>query len=163
LAEGARRRARELALAILFQADVASLGPGPAIERLRSTLALLAEAWGMPPAERRKLGPQIEHFAVRLVEAYFERADEIDARLEHLAQDWTLERMPATDRNVLRLAAAELLALTDTPLSVALDEAVEIARLYGTPASGKFVNGVLAALAREEGLVGATASSRQRA
>lgn len=153
MAEGARRRGRELALAILFQADVARLGPARAIEGLSESLKMLAEAWEMPPQERRKLAPEIEQFAVRLAEAYFARADDIDERLERLSQDWTLARMPATDRNVLRLAAAEMLSLPDTPLSVVLDEAVEIARLYGTPASGKFVNGVLGALAREQGLV----------
>ncbi len=153
MAEGARRRGRELALAILFQTDVARLGPARAIEGLSESLEMLAEAWEMPPHERRKLAPEIEQFAVRLAEAYFARADDIDERLERLSQDWTLARMPATDRNVLRLAAAEMLGLPDTPLSVVLDEAVEIAKLYGTPASGKFVNGVLGALAREQGLV----------
>lgn len=151
--EGARRRGRELALAVLFQADLCGLGPGEAVSRLGSTMDLLAEIWEMTPDERRKLRPEIEGFAVRLVEAYFQRAEQIDAHLERLAKDWTLERMPATDRNVLRVAAAELLGVPATPVSVVFNEAVELAKTYGTPASGKFVNGVLATLAREEGLV----------
>ncbi len=114
---------------------------------------ILAEIWEMPADERRKLRPEIEEFAVRLVEAYFVRAEEIDEAVERLARDWTLERMPATDRNVLRVAAAELLGVPQTPVSVVFNEAVELAKLYGTPASGKFVNGVLASLAREKGLV----------
>lgn len=153
MAEGARRRGRELALAILFQADIARLRPARAVEALSPTLRVLAEAWNMPPRELRKLAPEIEQFAVRLAEAYFARAEKIDAQLGRLAEGWTLERMPATDRNVLRLAAAELLGVPETPVSVVLDEAVELAKLYGTPASGKFVNGVLGSLAREEGLV----------
>jgi N utilization substance protein B len=80
------------------------------------------------------------------------RREKIDAAIERLARDWTLERMPATDRNVLRVAAAELLGVPETPVSVVFNEAVELAKTYGTPASGKFVNGVLATLAREEGL-----------
>ncbi len=107
----------------------------------------------MPGDERRRLRPEIEQFAVKLIEAYFSRADEIDQRIERLAEDWTLERMPAADRNVLRVAAAELLGVSETPVSVVFNEAVEMAKTYGTPASGKFVNGVLATLAREEGRV----------
>lgn len=151
--EGARRRGRELALSIMFQADLADLGAGAAVERLGTTMDTLAEIWEMPSEERRKLRPEIEEFAVRLVEAYFSRREKIDEYIERLAQDWTLERMPATDRNVLRVAAAELLGVPETPVSVVFNEAVELAKLYGTPASGKFVNGVLATLAREEGLV----------
>lgn len=151
--EGARRRGRELALAVLFQADLCELGPGEAVGRLGSTMDLLAEIWEMPAGERRKLRAEIEEFAVRLIEAYFQRAEQIDAHIERLAKDWTLERMPATDRNVLRVAAAEMLGVPETPVSVVFNEAVELAKTYGTPASGKFVNGVLATLAREEGLV----------
>ena len=153
MAEGARRRGRELALAVLFQADLARLRPAQAVEALGPTLLLLGETWEMSAREQEKLAPEIEEFALRLVEAYLARAEEIDAEIERLAQDWTLARMPATDRNVLRLAAAELLGVGDTPVSVALDEAVELAKLYGTPASGKFVNGVLGSLARQQGLV----------
>jgi len=142
-----------LALAVLFQADLAELRPARTVEAVGPTLLLLGETWEMSARELEKLGPEIEEFALRLVEAYLARAEEIDAEIERLAQDWTLERMPATDRNVLRLAAAELLGVGDTPASVALDEAVELAKLYGTSASGKFVNGVLGALAREQGLV----------
>ncbi|MGD9495286.1 MAG: transcription antitermination factor NusB [Armatimonadota bacterium] len=151
--EGARRRGRELALSVLFQADLCGLSAAPAMERLGPTMDVLAEVWEMAADERRKLRPEIEQFSVRLIEAYYRRAQHIDAAIERLAKDWTLERMPATDRNVLRVAAAELLGVPETPVSVVFNEAVELAKTYGTPASGKFVNGVLASLAREEGLV----------
>jgi N utilization substance protein B len=108
LPEGARRRGRELALSILFQSDLGGLGAGEAVSRLAQTMDMLAEIWEMPPDERRKLRPEIEEFAVRLIEAYFRQAEEIDVHIEELARDWTLDRMPATDRNVLRVAAAEL-------------------------------------------------------
>ena len=152
--EGARRRGRELALALLYQADLGGFGAGGVVERMPDTLAMLAESWEFTAGEVNRLGPEIEQFAVRLVEAYFSRAAEIDERIERLAEDWTLERMPSTDRNVLRMAAAELMGMPETPPSVVFNEAVELAKAYGTPASGKFVNGVLGALAREEGLVG---------
>ena len=67
--EGARRRGRELALSVLFQADLGELGAGAAVGRLGQTMDVLAEIWEMPPNERRKLRPEIEQFAVRLVEA----------------------------------------------------------------------------------------------
>jgi len=137
----------------MFQADLGQFGAGEVIERLPETFELLAEAWEFSPAEVARIGPEIEQFAVRLIEAYFSRADEINGKIELLAEGWTIERMPVTDRNVLRAAAAELLGMTDTPPSVVFNEAVELAKIYGTPASGKFVNGVLGALARKEGLV----------
>lgn len=151
--EGARRRGRELAVSLMFQADLGQFGAGEVVERLPETFELLAEAWEFSPAEITRIGPKIEQFAVRLIEAYFSRADEINGKIEALAEGWTIERMPATDRNVLRVAAAELIGMTDTPPSVVFNEAVELAKIYGTPASGKFVNGVLGALARKDGLV----------
>lgn len=152
--EGARRRGRELALSVLYQADLGAFGAGDAVGRIPETLVMLAEAWEMQAAELARLAPEIEQFAVRLIEAYFARAAEVDEKIERLAEGWTLERMPVTDRNVLRLAAAELMGMPDTPPSVVFNEAVELAKSYGTPASGRFVNGVLGSLAREEGLVG---------
>ncbi len=151
--EGARRRGRELAVSLMFQADLGQFGAGEVVERLPETFELLAEAWEFSPAEVTRIGPEIEQFAVRIIEAYFSRADEINGKIEGLAEGWTIERMPVADRNVLRVAAAELIGMTDTPPSVVFNEAVELAKMYGTPASGKFVNGVLGALARKDGLV----------
>jgi N utilization substance protein B len=77
---------------------------------------------------------------------------EIDAQLARHARNWRLSRMAAVDRNVLRLGAYEILR-TDTPVQVALDQAVELARRFGSESSPGFVNGVLDALAREAGRV----------
>ncbi len=71
----------------------------------------------------------------------------IDERIAALSEDWPLDRQPAPDRNVLRLAAYELLFSPDVPTGVIISEAVIIAKRYGTDESGRFVNGVLAALA----------------
>jgi transcription antitermination factor NusB len=81
-------------------------------------------------------------FARKLVEGVRARRAELDSLIQQAAENWSLERMAATDRNVLRLGAYELLH-TDTPPRVAIDEAVELAKRFGTAQSGPFVNGIL--------------------
>lgn len=149
---GARRRARELALAILFQADVGGMSPGEAIGEARETLEVLAGEWEMSLDERHKLFAEIEEFGMRLADTYFRHAPVIDEGIAALSHEWALERMPAVDRNILRMAAAELLYFPDVPGSAAINEAVELAKDYGSAESGKFVNGILGALARKADL-----------
>ena len=79
--------------------------------------------------------------------------EELDERLRGFTGQWPLERQSAPDRNILRLSAFELLHCPDTPPAVTLNEAVELAKKYGTEESGRFVNGVLSALATEAGLI----------
>ncbi|MCE5215585.1 transcription antitermination factor NusB [bacterium] len=150
---GARRRGRELALGLLFQADVGGVGPSGAFLSAPDTLRIMFEEWGMDPAERRKLTAEIEDFGRRLCEAYFLDAKNIDVIIDELSHEWALDRMPGIDRNILRMALAELRHSPDVPPSAAINEAVELAKIYGTPESGKFVNGILGAYARREGLV----------
>ena len=126
----------------MYQADLGAFGAGDAVGRIPETLVMLAEAWEMQRGELARLAPEIEQFAVRLIEAWFPRAEDIDAKIERLAEGWTVERMPVTDRNVLRLGAFEVLQ-SDTPDRVAIDEAVELAKRYGTAQSAQFVNGIL--------------------
>ena len=90
-------------------------------------------------------------FAELLVRGVAERRAALDARIALHARNWRVERMAAVDRNVLRLATFELLH-TDTPVQVALDEAIELARDFGAERSPDFVNGVLDAIAREVAL-----------
>jgi N utilization substance protein B len=73
---------------------------------------------------------------------------EIDALIASHSKGWTLERMPAIDRTILRIATYELVSRSDTPVAVVIDEAVELAKRFSTDDSGRFVNGVLAAVAR---------------
>ncbi len=87
--------------------------------------------------------------AFRLARDTWEHRDEIDAMLEAQATDWRVERMPAVDRAILRLAVYEL-RYTDTPVAVVLAEAVKLANEYSTAQSGRFINGVLATIAGEE-------------
>jgi N utilization substance protein B len=149
---GARRRGREFALGLLFQADVGGLGPAVAFENAADTLRLLLEQWEMDVVEEMKLRGEIEAFGRRLCEAYFQDAAAIDVAIDELSHEWALERMPGIDRNILRMALAELRHSPDVPTSAAINEAVELAKIYGTEESGKFVNGILGAYARREGL-----------
>lgn len=109
-------------------------------------------------AEQRDMSP-MELFADRpvaaaeltamLVEGVDTRRVEIDACIVENARGWVLERMPALDRAVLRLAIFELMVRDDVPTAVVIDEAVELAKRFSTDDSGRFVNGVLAAVAKQ--------------
>ncbi len=147
---GARRKGRELALSILFAADVGQLGPGRAISGADETLRALMGEWKMDAEESLKLGSEIEEFGVMLAEAYFGDLQTINACIEEFSHDWTIDRMPGIDRNILRMAIAELLHCPDVPVSATINEAVELAKIYGTEDSGKFVNGILGAFVRRE-------------
>lgn len=134
-ATGARRRAREVAFRVAYQADVA----GDAYPA----------AWELRRAEEERLtGDQLE-LIEDVVAALAGRGAEVDAALQGaLEERWALARLAATDRAVLRVAVAELLARPGSPARVVLDEAIEIARTYGSDESGAFVNGVLDRAAR---------------
>lgn len=103
-----------------------------------------ADATSAPSPDVTGLGAR----AARLATGVWEHRDELDEEISAAARGWRLERMPAVDRNVLRLALYEL-RHTRTPTAVVIDEAVEIAKLHSTENSGSFVNGVLGKLAEE--------------
>jgi transcription antitermination protein NusB len=149
---GARRKARELALSILFEADIGGAGPGAAMGNADHTMAVLMEEWGLTGEERAKLQAEIEHFGRRLADIYFRSAGEVDKFITRYSHEWALERMPGIDRNILRLALTELKFCPDVPTSAAINEAVELAKEYGGAESGKFVNGILGAFARDQHL-----------
>lgn len=86
-------------------------------------------------------------YAVKLLRGLSGRRDEVDALVSAHAAGWAIERMPAVDRCILRLATYELVAEPSVPLAVVIDEAVELAKEYSTEDSPRFVNGVLAAIA----------------
>lgn len=122
-----RSRAREVALQVLFQDDLnPGANPGKADEFLRSRLT----------------GDELADFARSLVAGVRRNRGELDELLGRTADNWSLERMAATDRNVLRLGAFEIL-YTATPGRVAINEAVELAKRFGTAHSAQFVNGIL--------------------
>ncbi len=125
----ARSRARKRALDILFEAEI----------RSEPVLALLDE--------RAKAGdPPVAPYAAELVEGVHAHREQIDELLAAHAQGWTLDRMPAVDRNVLRIGTFELLWQDGVPDAVAISEAVQLARDLSTDGSPSFVNGLLARL-----------------
>jgi len=130
---GRRRRARELALQLLYQNDLAGTPPGEMF------------AWTQ---EYTDAAPEVQEYASRLVLGALSRRDELDALLAERSEHWRLGRMPAVDRNLLRLGLYELLFEPETPHAVVIDEAVEIAKKFSTPSSGPFVNGVLDGIRR---------------
>ncbi|MBL8023537.1 MAG: transcription antitermination factor NusB [Elusimicrobia bacterium] len=125
---GLRRQSREAALQILYLADVARL-PCP------EAATIIWAGANYPPKARR--------FADVLAAGSLAHRPEIDLLITRHADNWEISRMAAVDRNILRLATFELLFELDTPVSVVIDEAVEIAKSYSTVDSGKFVNGIL--------------------
>lgn len=129
-----RRKARELALQILFQADVGNL---PIEEAIETTLS---EAVGADD--------EIRNYAVQLVRGVWEQKSNLDAQIQSVTRNWAVERMAAIDRNLIRIALCEILNVSDVPYRVAINEAVELAKEYGTTESRRFVNGVLGALVR---------------
>lgn len=133
---GARTTAREAALQMLFAIEASDANVDEAIRDFWRELP--GEAEGRPYADE----------AVRGVR---ELVPDLDARIAHASKNWRLERMTRVDRNVLRLGAWELLKHSDVPRAVAIDEAVELAKRYGTEESGAFVNGVLDRIADDCG------------
>jgi N utilization substance protein B len=125
---GTRRHARELALQLLYQFELTDASP----EDMQAGF----DEW-------RNAGESAREFADNLLRGTLARLDEIDEELGHQTTHWRLERLAAVDRNILRLAMYELIFETDTPHAVVIDEAIEIAKKYGTKDSGRFVNGVL--------------------
>ena len=131
-----RRQARELAFRATYQADVT----GDPVERcLEEILEDLEE----------EADPDAREYASALVSTLALHQPEIDSVVSRIAKNWSLSRMAATDRSVIRLAAAELLYHVEVPVRVTLDEAIEIAKKYGMETSGAFVNGILDRLAHD--------------
>lgn len=132
----ARSKARKRALDILFQADVR--GDEPA-----TILAAEAKrAAGEPARQTSWL------YARDIVDGVIDNRDAIDEQITTFAKDWTLARMPAVDRAVLRIGVWEIMFNDEVPTAVAIDEAVELAKEFSTDEAGAFVHGVLAGIAR---------------
>lgn len=129
-----RREARELAVQVLYACEMC---PENDPEQLVSYLA-----------QERPSPDGAVQYARELIVKVRDKTAEIDQLLAEHAANWDLKRMAAIDRNVLRIAVAELLFYRDVPYKVVIDEAVEVAKLYGADDSGKFVNGVIDAVYR---------------
>jgi N utilization substance protein B len=132
---GKRRKSRELALQFLYQLDLNS-GDDPAPYE--------TEFWSRHPVDAAARA-----FADELVRGTKQNQPKIDHLIAQSAEHWDLDRMAADDRNILRLAAYELLFQYDVPPKVVINEAIEIAKKFGTAESGRFINGVLDRIHKE--------------
>jgi N utilization substance protein B len=131
---GTRRKGREMAMQMLFQADIGKQTP----EQVRNSFWAAAE----------KVDPDTRGFAEDLFGVATLREEEIDQLIEAHSANWRLPRMAAVDRNLLRAATAEFLGFPGTPVPIVINESLEIARRYSTPESVNFLNGVLDAISR---------------
>ncbi|MEE9613509.1 MAG: transcription antitermination factor NusB [Thermodesulfobacteriota bacterium] len=129
-----RRKAREAALQALYQAEMAD---GETAEVLASV------------TEKFRLTPEALKYCEAVVFGVTDNIEEIDRLIEEYSEKWALKRMPVVDRNVLRVGVYELRHCPDTPYKVVIDEAVELAKRYGSEESGAFVNGILDHAAKE--------------
>jgi N utilization substance protein B len=140
----ARHTARELAVKILYKVDVSDAWKNP----LGNGVLDAAFDGGIDKAASKKSSGKPAHaakeYAEKLILGVVERLGEIDSLIESCSDNWTLDRMPVVDRNVLRVAVYEMVCSAElTPYRVVIDEAVEIAKSYGSEQSGAFVNGIL--------------------
>jgi transcription antitermination protein NusB len=131
---GTRRKSRELTMQMLFQGDLGKHTPDE----------VNALFW----PSRDDVDGETRGFAEDLYRVATARQAEIDALIESHAQNWRLERMAVVDRNLLRVAVAEMLAYPTTPAPIIINESLEIARRYAAPESIHFLNGVLDAISR---------------
>jgi N utilization substance protein B len=125
---GQRRLARELAVQVLFQMEYQLCGAEEGIQLV----------W-----DNFNASNSARPYAERLVMGILNAKDEIDQWIRPSSKHWRLERMPHVDRNILRLAVFELLYVKEVPAKVSMDEAIDMAKQYGSEGSGSFVNGVL--------------------
>jgi len=136
---GSRRRARELALQLLYQYELTGADP----EKMQAEF----EDW-------RGAADRAREFADVLLRGALDHFEEIDGELERQTANWRLDRLAAVDRNILRLAMYELLYHSETPHAVVIDEAIEIAKKFGAAESPRFVNGVLDGFVKRRSEVG---------
>ncbi len=131
----ARRRARAVALQTLFEVDVAAHGPSLVLRQR------LADC---------ELDQENAQFAGHLVKGVLENLSQIDPTIAEIAPEWPLDQMSPIDRNILRIAIFEMTFDPDIPIKVAINEAVELAKLFGSESSRRFVNGALGTLASRQ-------------
>ncbi|MCX6344658.1 MAG: transcription antitermination factor NusB [Armatimonadetes bacterium] len=138
-----RRASRELALNILYQVDSCGIPFDEAVD----TALEFADLSELDIKDNNQSSEAREYTRL-LVEGVREKLAELDGQIAILAHEWPLDRQPAVDRNILRVAIYEIIYVESVPPIVAVNEAVELAKKFSTAESGKFVNGVLAGFLR---------------
>src|SRR5688572_26446029 len=137
---GARRKARELALQMLFQLDMGGNNPDQIVDTFE---------------ELQKSKSNTREFATKIFRGTVDNIEKIDDMIQNQAENWRLSRMAAVDRNIIRMSIYEFLHETDTPKLVVIDEAIEIAKKFGTQKSSQFINGILDGILKRYNLAGA--------
>ncbi len=125
---GARRKARELALQMLYQFDLSGNGPDIIIEMFE---------------DLQKSKPNTREFAEKIFRGTVAHISDIDGMIQAQADNWRISRMAVVDRNIIRMSIYEFLHESDTPKLVVIDEAIEIAKQFGNDKSSQFMNGIL--------------------
>jgi len=125
---GARRKARELALQMLYQHDLSGNAPDAILDTFE---------------DLQKSKPNTREFATRIFRGTVDHMGEIDEMITAQADNWRLSRMAVVDRNIIRMSVYEFMHENDTPKLVIIDEAIEIAKKFGTQKSSQFINGIL--------------------
>jgi len=125
---GTRRKSRELAMQALFCMDTLKNESDELLEGLSGML---------------ELAPDINRFYMTLIKGVIDNKSQLDQLIEQFSSNWKISRMGCVDRNILRIAAFEILYCHDIPPKVSINEAVDIGKLYGTEESGSFINGIL--------------------
>jgi len=125
---GARRKARELALQMLYQYDLSANPPAQIVETFE---------------ELQKSKPNTREFAVKIFNGTVDNLEKIDEMIVAQADNWRISRMAVVDRNIIRMSIYELLNEQETPKLVIIDEAIEIGKKFGTQKSSQFINGIL--------------------
>jgi N utilization substance protein B len=128
---GHRRKAREIALQVLYQIDISKID-------VDESIALFRDNFGMPQ--------ELVEFSTQLIKSTLDHIKEIDALIKNCSEQWSLERMSTVDKNILRMAVCEFLYCGDIPPKVTLNEAIDIGKIYGSDNSGSFINGILDAM-----------------
>jgi N utilization substance protein B len=131
-----RRRARSLALQALYEIDCVGHAAGEVVARMLASNATLGEDGAL--------------FMQRLVMGVLGQAEALDAQIATCAPEWPVDQLAIVDRNILRIALWELAVANETPVKVAINEAVELAKRFGSESAPRFINGVLGSLVERE-------------
>lgn len=141
-----RTKARSIAMQVLYEIDIVEHLPGPVIE------ARLDES---------RLNDKLAAFSRQIVVEVFPLIDLLDHFIAEHAPEWPLDQVAIVDRNIIRIALWEICVYGDTPIKVAINEAVELAKIYGSDSTPRFVNGVLGSLASRQNEIRQSLQSAQ--
>lgn len=130
-----RRKAREMALQCLYQQEFSGLSAGQALK---------------PFCDNFEVNKKAMPYAQKLIDGVFDNLADIDVLIEKYASNWRISRMAAIDRNIIRIAVYEFCFGSDVPATVAINEAIDIAKRFSTDDAGPFVNGILDAIRNKE-------------